>query len=253
MNLDGRTALVTGAGSGIGKAIAERFAQDRAHVIVNDINESAHKVADSINGTFLHADLSDMESTRALARQALEKRGGVDILVNNAGIQHVSPVEEFPDDQWVKLIQIMLVAPFQLTKRLLPSMKDRGWGRIINMSSIHGLVASANKSAYISAKHGLIGFTKSIALETGSYGVTANAICPSFVRTPLVENQLPDLAHITGVSPDKIIEKVVLEQAAVKRLIEPAEVAELALFLASDAAGAITGSAYNIDLGWTAR
>lgn len=253
MTLKGKTALVTGAGSGIGKAIAERLAEDGAHVIVNDINESARSVADSIHGTFLNADLADAESTRDLARAALNASDRVDILVNNAGVQHVSPVEEFPDDQWAKLIQIMLIAPFQLTKYLLPGMKNHSWGRIINISSIHGIVASPNKSAYISAKHGLIGLTKSVALEAGAYGVTVNAICPSFVRTPLVENQLPDLAAIAGVSPDEVIEKVVLAQAAVKRLIEPSEVAELALFLASESAGAITGSSYNIDLGWTAR
>ena len=253
MTLRGKTALVTGAGSGIGKAIAERFAEDGAYVIANDVNESARAVADSIGGAFLRADLADMDQTRELAEAALALRGGVDVLVNNAGVQYVAPVDEFPEEEWAKLVQIMLIAPFQLTKHLVRGMKERGWGRIVNISSIHGLVASPNKSAYISAKHGLIGFTKSVALETGPYGVTVNAICPSFVRTPLVENQLPDLAKIAGVEVGEVIEKVVLEQAAVKRLIEPSEVAELALFLASDAAGAITGSSYTIDLGWTAR
>ncbi len=249
MSLEGKTALVTGAGSGIGKAIAERFARDGACVIVNDVNESGRDVADSIGGAFLQADLADADATRALAEAA----GAVDVLVNNAGLQHVAPVDEFPDEEWLRLVQVMLVAPFLLTKRLLPGMKTRGWGRIVNISSIHGLVASPNKSAYIAAKHGLIGFTKAVALEAGPFGVTINAICPSFVRTPLVENQLPDLARIAGVAVEDVIEKVVLEQAAVKRLIEPDEVAELALFLASDAAGAVTGSAYAIDLGWTAR
>lgn len=249
MSLEGKTALVTGAGSGIGKAIAERFARDGARVIVNDVNESARDVADAIGGAFLQADLADADATRALAEAA----GAVDVLVNNAGLQHVAPVDEFPDEEWLRLVQVMLVAPFLLTKRLLPGMKTRGWGRIVNISSIHGLVASPNKSAYIAAKHGLIGFTKAVALEAGPFGVTVNSICPSFVRTPLVENQLPDLARIAGVAVEDVIEKVVLEQAAVKRLIEPDEVAELALFLASDAAGAVTGSAYAIDLGWTAR
>ena len=253
MSLEGKTALVTGAGSGIGKAIAERFARDGACVIVNDVNESARDVADAIGGAFLQADLADADATRALAEAALEDAGAVDVLVNNAGLQHVAPVDEFPDEEWLRLVQVMLVAPFLLTKRLLPGMKTRGWGRIVNISSIHGLVASPNKSAYIAAKHGLIGFTKAVALEAGPFGVTVNAICPSFVRTPLVENQLPDLARIAGVAVEDVIEKVVLEQAAVKRLIEPDEVAELALFLASDAAGAVTGSAYAIDLGWTAR
>ena len=237
MTLRGKTALVTGAGSGIGKAIAERFAEDGAYVIVNDVNESARAVADSIGGAFLRADLADMDQTRELAEATLALRDGVDVLVNNAGVQYVAPVDEFPEEEWAKLVQIMLIAPFQLTKHLVRGMKARGWGRIVNISSIHGLVASPNKSAYISAKHGLIGFTKSVALETGPYGVTVNAICPSFVRTPLVENQLPDLAEIAGVEVGEVIEKVVLEQAAVKRLIEPDEVAELALFLASDARG----------------
>ncbi len=253
MSLEGKTALVTGAGSGIGKAIAERFARDGACVIVNDVNESGRDVADAIGGAFLQADLADADATRALAEAALEDAGSVDVLVNNAGLQHVAPVDEFPDEEWLRLVQVMLVAPFLLTKRLLPGMKTRGWGRIVNISSIHGLVASPNKSAYIAAKHGLIGFTKAVALEAGPFGVTVNAICPSFVRTPLVENQLPDLARIAGVAVEDVIEKVVLEQAAVKRLIEPGEVAELALFLASDAAGAVTGSTYAIDLGWTAR
>ena len=253
MALVGKTALVTGAGSGIGKAIAERLAEDGARVIVNDRSGAASEVAEAVGGPFLQADLSDMEETRGLARRALEVCGVVDVLVNNAGIQHVAPVEEFPDEQWARLMQIMLVAPFQLTKRLLPGMKERGWGRIVNISSIHGLIASPNKSAYTAAKHGLIGFTKAVALEAGPDGVTVNAICPAFVRTPLVEEQLPDLARIAGVDTGEVIEKVVLEQAAVKRLIEPREVAELARFLASEGAGAITGSAYAIDLGWTAR
>ena len=251
--LAGRTALVTGGASGIGKAIAERFAAEGARVIVNDVNESGRETAESIGGAFIQADLADAEQTRSLAEQAVRDFGGVDVLVNNAGVQHVSPVEEFPDEEWERMLRIMLTAPFLLTKRLLPGMAERGWGRVINMSSVHGLIASPNKSAYIAAKHGLVGFTKAVAVEAGASGVTANAICPSFVRTPLVENQLPDLARASGVALEDVVEQVVLAQASVKRLIEPEEVAELALFLASDAASAITGSAYAIDLAWTAR
>ena len=177
----------------------------------------------------------------------------MDILVNNAGVQHVSPIEAFPDEEWERMLRIMLTAPFLLTKRLLPGMAERGWGRIVNMSSVHGLIASPNKSAYIAAKHGIVGLTKAAAVEAGPRGVTVNAVCPSFVRTPLVENQLPDLARASGVALEDVVEQVVLTQASVKRLIEPEEVAELVLFLASDAASAITGSAYAIDLAWTAR
>lgn len=251
--LAGRTALVTGGASGIGKAIAKRFAAEGASVIVNDARDSGREVADAVGGAFIRADLADADQTRALAEQTLRDYGGADVLVNNAGVQHVSPVEEFPDEEWERMLRIMLTAPFLLTKRLLPGMAERGWGRIINMSSVHGLIASPNKSAYIAAKHGLVGFTKAVAVEVGPRGVTANAICPSFVRTPLVENQLPDLARASGVALEDVVEKVVLAQASVKRLIEPEEVAELALFLASDAASAVTGAAYAIDLAWTAR
>ena len=248
-----KTALVTGGASGIGKAIAERFAEEGARVVINDINESGSDVADAIGGAFIQADLADMEQTRSLAEQMLHEHGGADILVNNAGVQHVSPIEDFPEDEWTRMLQIMLTTPFQLAKHLLPTMKERGWGRIINMSSVHGLIASPNKSAYIAAKHGIVGLTKAIAVEAGAHGVTANAICPSFVRTPLVENQLPDLARMAGVSVDDVVEQVVLAQAVVKRFIDPREVAELALFLASDAGSALTGATYNIDLAWTAR
>ena len=251
--LAGKTALVTGGASGIGKAIAERFAAEGARVIVNDVSASGLEVADAVGGAFILADLADADQTRALAEQALRDSGGVDILVNNAGVQHISPIEAFPDEEWERMLRIMLTAPFLLTKRLLPGMAERGWGRIVNMSSVHGLIASPNKSAYIAAKHGLVGLTKAAAVEAGPHGVTVNAVCPSFVRTPLVENQLPDLARASGVALEDVVEQVVLAQASVKRLIEPEEVAELVLFLASDAASAVTGSAYAIDLAWTAR
>ena len=252
--LEGRTALVTGGASGIGKAIAERFTEKGAYVIIADVNSAGGQdVADAIDGAFLKVDLADTQQTRDVAQRALQEHGKVDVLVNNAGIQHVAPIEDFPEERWAELLQVMLFAPFQLTKYLLPGMKERGWGRIINMSSIHGLIASPNKSAYTAAKHGIIGLTRAVAVEAGAYGVTANAICPSFVRTPLVENQLPDLARMAGVDVADVLDQVVLSQAIVKRLIEPREIANLALFLASDDAAAITGSAYPIDLAWTAR
>lgn len=251
--LDGKVALVTGAGSGIGRAIATLFADSGALMIVNDLNESGREVADEIGGVFLQADLADMEQAAALGHRAEEVEGRVDLLVNNAGLQKVMPVDEYPDELWAMLIQVMLIAPFQLTKRVLPGMKEHGWGRIINMASIHGLVASPFKSAYVSAKHGLIGLTKTVALEAGEYGITVNAICPSYARTPIVENQIADTAKARGMGPDDVVKNIMLEPAAIKRLIEPDEIARLALFLASEDARSMTGSAYNVDVGWTAR
>ncbi len=253
MQLKGRTALVTGAGSGLGKAIAETFAREGAYLVINDLAESAAKVAEALRGTFIQADLSDPESVRRLAQQALAVKGRIDILVNNAGFQHMSPVEEFPEDMWAKMIQVMLIAPFQLSKHLLPAMKRNHWGRIINMSSIHGVIASPYKSAYTAAKHGLIGLTKTIALEAGTFGVTANAICPAYARTAIVANQIKAQAESHGLPEAEVVDKIMLEPAAIKRMIEPEEIAELALYLASDKAAVITGASHIIDLGWTAR
>ena len=252
-SLHGKVALVTGGGSGIGLAISRRLAHAGARVLVNDVRPSAADAAREIGADFMQADLASMEATTVLGRRALEVEGHVDILVNNAGLQHIAPVEDFPEDEWARLVQIMLVAPFQLTKAVVPGMKRRAWGRIVNMSSIHGLVASPYKSAYISAKHGLIGLTKTVALEVGGDGVTVNAICPSYVRTPLLESQLADQARTRGLSEDEVIEKVMLEPAAIKSLIDPEEVAALAMFLVSDEARSITGAAHSIDAGWTAR
>jgi 3-hydroxybutyrate dehydrogenase len=252
--LQGKTALITGAGSGIGRATAEAFVREGATVIVHDVTPEAQGIADAIGGAFLQADLSDRTAVRALAQRALEVANGrVDILVNNAGFQRVHPIEEFPEETWNKMIQVMLTAPFQLIKYLLPAMKQNGWGRIINISSAHGVVASPFKSAYISAKHGLLGLTKTVALETGPYGVTVNAICPAYVRTGLVTGQIADQARANSISEDEVIDKVMLAPAAIKRLIEPEEIAEFALYLASDKASFITGAAHMLDLGWTAR
>ncbi|GLV47385.1 3-hydroxybutyrate dehydrogenase [Thermus sp. LT1-2-5] len=246
----GKTVLVTGAGSGIGRAIAEAFAREGAKVLVHDVRD-ASPLAKELGGVFLHADLADPEEVVALGREAA--RLGVDVLVNNAGFQHIDPVEAFPLKTWQRMLQVMLTAPFQLIQALLPGMKERGFGRILNIASVHGLVASPYKSAYIAAKHGLIGLTKTVALEAGPFGVTANAIAPAYVRTPLVENQVADQARTLGIPEGEVVEKVFLAQAAIKRLIEPEEVAALALFLASEKAGAITGAVFPIDLGWTAR
>lgn len=253
MRLGSKVALVTGGGGGFGRAIAQALADEGAQLLIADVRDSGSKVADELDGVFLQADLSSMEETKELARRAVKEAGRVDVLVNNAGVQHIDPVEEFPEDEWARMLQIMLVAPFQLTKYLIPGMKEGGWGRIINISSIHGLVASPYKSAYTSAKHGIVGLTKTVALEVGEHGITVNAICPGYADTPLVQSQIAEQARTRGIPEVDVVEKVMLEPAAVKRLIDPEEVAALATFLATDDARSITGSAITIDAGWTAR
>ena len=254
MTLADKTVLVTGAGSGIGRAIAEAFARAGARVIAHDLVPSALAVAEAIGANFLQADLADQDAVRALAQAALARAGGrVDILVNNAGFQQIHSVEEFPEATWNRMIQVMLTAPFQLIKYLLPAMKANRWGRIMNIASLHSVVASPYKSAYISAKHGLLGLTRTVALEAAPFGVTVNAICPAYVRTPLVDQQIADQARTLNIPEDEVIERVMLAPAAIKRLVEPEEVAAFALYLASDHAGVITGAAHMLDLGWTAR
>jgi len=252
--LSGKCAIVTGAASGIGLACAERLAADGAKVVLADVNaEAGAKHAKRLGGTFVAADLTQRAGCRALIDEALEAHGGVHILVNNAGFQHVSPIEEFPEDQWERMLALMLTAPFLLTRYCWPTMKRQRWGRVVNIASIHALVASPFKAGYVSAKHGLIGLTRTAALEGGEAGITVNAICPAYVRTPLVDRQIADQAKANNMSPDEVIEKIMLAPAAVKRLIEPAEVAAFVAYLCSDAAGVITGAALNMDLGWTAR
>jgi len=185
--------------------------------------------------------------------ETLARYGRIDILVNNAGFQHIDSIETFPEDIWDQMLAVMLTAPFLLTKYIWPTMKTQGWGRIVNIASIHGLVASPFKSAYVTTKHGLIGLTRETALEGGAHGITVNAICPAYVRTPLVEDQIADQARTHGLSPQEVIEQVMLAPAAIKRLITPEEVASLVVYLCSEPASAITGAAWAIDLGWTAR
>lgn len=249
----GKTVLVTGGGSGIGRAIAEAFKNSGAKVIVHDLEGPGRGVALEMGADFIAADLSSMDETAKLADEALALSGGIDILVNNAGFQTVSPVESFPEKTFDAMIHVMLIAPFQLTGRLIPGMKARKWGRIINISSLHGVVASPFKAAYISAKHGILGLTKTVALEVGTDGITVNAICPAYVRTPLVEKQIKAQAETHGIPEEEVISKIMLEPAAIKRLIEPSEVADLALYLASEKASSMTGASYLMDLGWTAR
>lgn len=251
--LEKKVCIVTGAASGIGLAIAEAFAKDGARVVMADVNaEKGAAEAARLGAVFFKADLSKREGCKELVSFALDKFSTVDVLVNNAGIQTVAPIDEFPEDKWDFMISLMLTAPFLLTKYVWPSMKKQNWGRIININSAHGLRASAFKVAYVSAKHGLAGLTKTAALEGAKCGITVNSICPGYVRTPLVENQIDDQAKAHGISRDRVIEEIILLRPAIKRLVEPSAVAEVAKFLCSEAADCITGSMLTIDGGWTA-
>jgi 3-hydroxybutyrate dehydrogenase len=247
VDLTGRSALVTGAASGIGRACAERLARAGASVTVLDLDgDAAQKIAGEIGGGALQADLSDYDVLDGLEVDA-------DIVVNNAGLQHVAAIEEFPSERFSLILRIMLEAPFRILQKALPGMYERGWGRVINVSSVHGLRASPYKSAYVSAKHGLEGLSKTVALEGGPKGVTSNCVNPAYVRTPLVEKQIADQARTHGIPEDEVIEKIMLTEPAIKRLIEPEEVAELAAFLCSKEASFINGASIVMDGGWTAR
>jgi len=248
-----RVAVVTGTSSGIGEAVVKKLCDLGHQVLAVDFNPAGKAVAEAAGAAFFEADLTDADACRAAIDDAVKRFGSVDILVNNAGIQHVSPIESFPEQKWRQIIDLMLTAPFLLSQAAWPHMRKGGWGRIVNIASVHAQVASPGKSAYISAKHGMIGLTKTAALEGGEQGITANAICPAYVKTPLVDNQIADQAKLHGMDEQEVIEKIMLKNAAVKRLIEPSEVAEMVAFLCADTAGAVTGSSWNIDLGWTAQ
>lgn len=243
----GRRALITGGASGIGRACAVRLAGEGADVVVVDRDgEAAKEVAAEVGGTAVTVDLSDLAAVDTLDL-------AVDVLVNNAGLQHVAPVHEFPVDRFSYILRLMLEAPFRLARGALPHMYDHGWGRVVNISSIHGLRASAYKSAYVAAKHGLEGLSKVIALEGAGQGVTSNCVNPAYVRTPLVEGQIADQAKAHGLSEDQVVEQVMLAPAAVKRLIEPAEVADAVAWLCSPAAASVTGTSLVMDGGWSAH
>lgn len=251
--LSGRRVLVTGAGSGIGAACAARLAQAGATVIALDLDrDRAEQVAEQVGGEPLVADLGDRAALAELCAP-----GGpattVDVLVNNAGLQHVAPVEDFPPDRFARILAVMLQAPFELARAALPHMYDSGWGRLVHISSVHGLRASPHKSAYVAVKHGLEGLSKVLALEGGGRGVTSNTICPGYVRTPLVEGQIAAQAQAHGIAESEVVERVLLAASSVKRLLEPAEVAELAAYLCSDAASYANGSSFVLDGGWSAR
>ncbi len=249
-DLAGRTALVTGAASGIGAAVARALAGAGAevHAVDRDAGALARLTAEDRTGRLhpLTADLTDLDRIADLPRD-------VDVLVNNAGTQHVSPLEEFPPERFDLILDLMLAAPFRLVRQTLPHMYRRGWGRVVNVSSVHGLRASPFKAAYVAAKHGLEGLSKVVALEGGPKGVTSNCVNPAYVRTPLVERQIADQARAHGIAPEEVVGSVMLEPVAVKRLVEAEEVAELVLFLCGPASASVTGASFAMDGGWTAH
>ena len=249
LDLTGRRAVVTGGAGGIGLACARRLAAAGAHVTIADVRaEPAEEAAAGLGGTASVTDMADLTAVDALARSC-----GADVVINNAGIQHVAPLEEFPPEMFSRILKIMVEAPFRLVRGLLPGMYERGWGRIVNISSAHGLRASPYKAAYVTAKHALEGLSKVIALEGAPHGVTSNCVNPAYVRTQLVEDQIADQARVHGMSPAAVTTEIMLARTAVKRLIEPAEVAELVAYLCSPQAAMMTGASISLDAGWTAH
>jgi 3-hydroxybutyrate dehydrogenase len=243
--LDGRTAVVTGGAGGIGRACAERLAAEGAAVVVIDRDAgAAAEVAERLGGRAIGLDLTDLAAIDALDVAA-------DILVNNAGMQHVAPIDEFPPEVFSTMMRLMVESPFRLVRRFLPGMKARGWGRVVNISSVHGVRASEFKVAYVTAKHALEGMSKVIALEGAAHGVTSNCVNPAYVRTPLVDKQIAAQAERHGIAPEEVVERIMLAPAALKRLLEPEEVADAVAYLCSPAASFMTGSSMMIDGGWS--
>ncbi|HXZ47611.1 MAG TPA: 3-hydroxybutyrate dehydrogenase [Usitatibacter sp.] len=259
--LAGKSAVVTGSTSGIGRGIAERFAAEGANVMLNGLGEAGEIEAlrgaiakeHGVRALYHGADMTRPGEIAAMIAEAAKAFGRVDILVNNAGIQHVAPVDEFPPEKWDAILAINLSSAFHATRAALPGMKKAQWGRVINIASAHGLVASPYKSAYVAAKHGVVGFTKSLALEVAELGITANAICPGYVMTPIVEKQIDDQARVHGIARENVIRDVILAPQPTKKFIRIEDVAALALYLASEAAAQVNGAALSIDGGWTAR
>ncbi|MGO9892533.1 MAG: 3-hydroxybutyrate dehydrogenase [Solirubrobacteraceae bacterium] len=244
----GKVALVTGAASGIGRAITERLAADGMEVLAVDLRPDPNGP-----GTPFEADLTNADANEAAVADALSRFGRLDVVVANAGIQHVSPIEDFPVDKWNTIVSLLLTSPFLLAKYSWPALKDSGAGRFVAIASVHGLVASPYKAAYISSKHGVVGLVKTLALEGAEHGITATAVCPGYVRTPLVEKQIADQAKAHNLPEEEVLEKVILQPHAVKELIEPSEVAGVVAFLVSPAGRAFTGVPVTLDQGWTAR
>ena len=254
-----KNVLITGSTSGIGLGIANAFAKSGYNLVFNGLEKNGAEIASEIGKKyqiqtiFSPANLLVPAEISLMVKEASAQLGDIDILVNNAGIQYVSPVEDFPLNKWNDIIAVNLTAAFCTSQSVWNGMKDKKCGRIINISSAHGLVASENKSAYVASKHGLIGLTKTLALEGAALGITVNAICPGFVKTPLVEKQITDLAKQQNVSESEIIQKSILQKHAVKEFVSPEEIAALALFLASENASMITGTSMPVDGGWTAQ
>ena len=255
MLLEGKRALITGSTSGIGLAIARLFAAEGATVMLNGFGD-ADEIAglcDELGAVHDGADLGKVDQIEAMIARCTAEIGSPDILVNNAGIQFVAPVADFPTDKWDAIVAINLTAVFHTTRLALPAMRNKGWGRIINTASAHSLVASPNKSAYVAAKHGVAGFTKTVALEAAREGITVNCISPGYVWTTLVENQIPDTMKARGLTRDQVINDVLLAAQPTKRFVTPEEVAGLALYLSGELAGSITGANLSMDGGWTAQ
>ncbi len=251
MFLNGKTALVTGSTSGIGLAIARALAAEGAKVILNGFGDPTEieKLRSEIGAAYSGADLTKPQEIEAMMAEA----GEIDILVNNAGTQHVAPVDQFPVEKWDLILALNLSAAFHTTRLALPGMKAKGWGRIVNTASAHSLVASPNKAPYVAAKHGIAGFTKAVALETATSGVTANCISPGYVWTPLVENQIPDTMRARGLTREQVMNDVLLAAQPTKKFVTVDQVAAFALFLCRDEAAAITGANLSMDGGWTAQ